>query len=175
MSVASLSPFADLARPLRVALVGAGVMGKRHARVLSSLPARFELVAVMDVDAPSAAALALASGGEASSSEGDAIARAEAVIVATPIAAHSLSVRRALAGGRHVLVEKPIAGSAREARELVALAQASGAQLCVGHSERFNPVIRALARLVEPSSLESLALHRVGKARPPSLGVKGCS
>jgi predicted dehydrogenase len=179
MSAAPLPPLSsarpplDVGRPLRVAVVGAGVMGKRHARVLASRAERFELVAVMDVDLEAATELARACGVEAAVREGDAIERADAVVVATPIFAHAHSVRRALASGRHVLVEKPVARTAQEAGELVLLAATSGARLFVGHSERFNPVIRALARLVEPGSVESIALHRAGNARSRAGGEEG--
>jgi predicted dehydrogenase len=72
-------------------------------------------------------------------------------------------VRRALANGTHVLVEKPIAANAREAAMLVAIAEScDAARLFVGHSERFNPVVRALARLVDPSSVRAIELRRVG-------------
>jgi predicted dehydrogenase len=159
----SRSPLAG--RPLRVAVIGAGAMGKRHARVIASCAEQFELVAVMDVDPRAALEVAGAHGIEPATREADAIAQADALVVATPAVAHALSVRRALAAGRHVLVEKPIARNAREAAELVALAASRGAHLCVGHSERFNPVVRALARLVDPVSVASLAFRRVGTAR----------
>ncbi|MGO8997748.1 MAG: Gfo/Idh/MocA family protein [Polyangiaceae bacterium] len=156
----------EATRPLRVAIVGAGVMGTRHARVLGSRAGQFELVAVMDVNAAAAVEVAEVYGAVSVSQDGDAIALADAVIVATPIGAHAPCVRRALASGRHVLVEKPIAATAVEARELVTIAESSGARLFVGHSERFNPVVRALARLVEPGGIAAVALRRVGATRP---------
>src|ERR1700734_1060459 len=98
MSTAALfPPPAEAARPLRVALVGAGVMGRRHARVLASR-AEFRLVAVMDVNEDTAAEVAAMFGAEMAAHERDAIGRADAVVVATPIGAHACSVRRALAG-----------------------------------------------------------------------------
>jgi predicted dehydrogenase len=174
MSVAPLPPGPSLSasrssldseRPLRVAVIGAGVMGKRHARVLASRAERFALVAVRDTDPKAAAELAHAHGVEVAATDADAIARADAVVVATPIGVHASSVRRALANGRHVLVEKPIAATAREARELVALAEASGVRLFVGHSERFNPVVRALVRLVAAETIESVGFRRIGSVR----------
>lgn len=181
MSVAVLPPLSasrvavdagelGLGRALRVAIVGAGVMGKRHARVLASNRERFALVAVMDVDPRAAGELSEAYGAEASARDVDAIELADAVVVATPIFAHALSVRRALARGRHVLVEKPVAATASEGAELVELAEKSGARLFVGHSERFNPVVRALARRVEPESVEAIALQRVGTTRARGSG-----
>ena len=103
----------------------------------------------------------------------DAISLADAVVVATPIGAHVQSVRCALACGRHVLVETPVAASARAAMELVSLAESSGARLFVGHSERFNPVIRALARLVEPASIRAIELRRVGARQAPARRAGG--
>jgi len=148
-------------------------MGKRHARVLASQTERFELVAVMDVDPRAGRDLAEAHGAVSASREADAIDRADAIVVATPIFAHALSVRRALAHGRHVLVEKPVAATAKEAAELVHLAESSEARLFVGHSERFNPVVRALARLVAPESVEAISLDRVGTTRSRGPGGEG--
>jgi predicted dehydrogenase len=156
----------DASRPLRISVIGAGAMGRRHARVLASRPSSFSLASVMDVDGATADDVAELYGARRAATEIDALASADAIIVSTPIRAHADTVRRALASGKHVLVEKPIAASAREAAVLVALAESYGAaRLFVGHSERFNPVVRALARLVEPSSVRALELRRVG-ARP---------
>jgi predicted dehydrogenase len=142
-------------------------MGRRHARVLASLPDRFELVGVYDtrkeVPAPPGVA---AFGGEA-----EVIARAEAVIVATPIGAHAATVSRALAAGRHVLVEKPLCESGGQAEGLLAAAARSTARLFVGHSERFNPVVRALAKLVRGDRAVAIDLQRVGPSRPSEHGV----
>ncbi len=163
-------------RPLRIAVVGAGAMGRRHARVIASRPANFALSAVMDLDPSVAIDVAEAHGAKAAAAETDALAGADAVVVATPIGAHAGTVRRALANGTHVLVEKPIAANAREAAMLVAIAESCGAaRLFVGHSERFNPVVRALARLVEPSSVRAIELRRVGaraSQRPRARGER---
>jgi predicted dehydrogenase len=156
------APVELASRPLRVAVVGAGAMGRRHARVLASRPDRFALTGVMDVDVAAARAVAGAHGTTALLTEADALGVAEAIVVATPMSAHAETVRRALARGTHVLVEKPLAANPREAAGLVALASSSAARLFVGHSERFNPVVRALARLVDPSMVTAVELRRVG-------------
>jgi predicted dehydrogenase len=162
------------AAPLRVAVVGAGVMGRRHARVLASRPDRFALTGIVDLDAAVAREVAEAHGAPMLAREVEAIAGAEAVIVATPTAAHALTVQCALACGRHVLVEKPVAARAQDASELVRLSNAGGARLFVGHSERFNPVVRALARLVEASEIRALELRRVGaRSGSPAAATEG--
>ena len=150
-----------------VAVVGLGAMGRRHARVLATLADRFTLVGAYDV---SSAAPAV-DGVTRLSSEAEAIARAEVLFVATPIDAHAATVARALAAGRHVLVEKPLCARASEAEAMAAASQRAKAQLFVGHSERFNPVVRALARLVKAMPVLALDLVRVGPSRPTACGV----
>jgi predicted dehydrogenase len=145
-------------------------MGTRHARVLSALPERFEITRVYDVDravpAP-ASALRCRSEAEALSCDG---ARIDVAIVATPILTHAPIVSRALAGGVHVLVEKPLCATSAEAKVLLE-AQRRGARLFVGHSERFNPVVRALAKLLREERLLAIDLKRVGPSRPSECGV----
>src|SRR4051794_18711223 len=103
----------------RVAVLGAGAMGRRHTRVFSQLSNRFEVVGVLDLDARTAHEVSEEWQVAKLSSERDALELAEAVVIATPIGAHAATVQRALAAGRHVLVEKPIAGSVSDARALL--------------------------------------------------------
>jgi len=131
-------------------------MGLRHIRVFAALGDRFEMAGAYDVrpDAP------LPDGTPRLRDEEEAIARADVVIVATPTRSHAGIVERALAAGRHVLVEKPLCSTAAEAR---ALADVAGAgQLFVGHSERFNPVVRVLARLLRDEPVLAVDFLRVG-------------
>ncbi len=151
----------------RVSVLGLGVMGLRHARVLASLPEAFELVGAFDVSHDVQAPAYV----RRLESEADAIGRADAVVVATPIEAHAESARRALAAGRHVLVEKPLCDRADLAEELGMTASRCGVRLYVGHSERFNPVVRALARLLGEHPVEALDLRRIGPARRIPHGV----
>lgn len=146
-------------------------MGKRHARVVSALPDRFALARAYDVDpaAPTpAGAVRCASEAEALLAEGD---RLDVAIIATPILTHAPIVSRALAAGVHVLVEKPLCATSAEARALLEAQRRSGARLFVGHSERFNPVVRALARLVRGERVLAIELKRVGPSRPSECGV----
>jgi UDP-N-acetylglucosamine 3-dehydrogenase len=149
-----------------VALLGLGLMGRRHARVLASLADRFRLVGAYDprvgVEAPPGVPLL--------ATEADAIALAELVVVATPIDAHAPAVARALVGGRHVLVEKPLCARADEAHSL-ALHARQDARLFVGHSERYNPVVRALARLLRRDPAHAIELTRVGPTSATAPGV----
>jgi predicted dehydrogenase len=75
-----------------------------------------------------------------------ALARADAVVIATPPQSHAELASLALRAGKHVLVEKPLATSSPEARALVDEARRSNAILMVGHTFQFNPAVRELAR-----------------------------
>jgi predicted dehydrogenase len=141
-------------------------MGQRHARVLQSLDERFHLVGGHDPDST----VATPSGCERFRSEAEAIAGADVVVVATPIESHGQLVARALAAGRHVLVEKPICATADEARAAEGAARAS-TRLFVGHSERFNPVVRALVKLLRDDEVLSIEMRRVGPTKPCAAGV----
>jgi predicted dehydrogenase len=153
----------------KVAILGLGAMGRRHARVVHGLPDRYDLVGAYDVRSDRGCPPGLVDlhrfDGEA-----EAIARADLVVIATPNAAHGATVTRALAAGRHVLVEKPLCSTAAEARVLDGLARGP-ARLFVGHSERFNPVVRALGRLVRGETVVSIDLLRVGPSRPTDCSV----
>jgi predicted dehydrogenase len=146
----------------KVSVLGLGAMGARHARVLASLPDRFELVAAYD---PRDAAPGELPPVPRVASEAEAIARADLVVIASPTHAHAGTLSRALAAGRHVLVEKPLCATSAEADALAAAFARSPAKLFVGHSERFNPVIRTLARLLRSDRVLAIDLHRAGPSR----------
>jgi len=150
----------------KVTVVGLGAMGRRHARVLRELGDRYELVGGFDVRPDTLAPDGL----ELVRSEAEAIARSDLLVVATPIEAHVHIVASALAAGRHVLVEKPLCATAADANALVAGSR-SGGRLFVGHSERFNPVVRALARLLRSEDVVAIDLRRVGPTRQVAFGV----
>jgi UDP-N-acetylglucosamine 3-dehydrogenase len=149
-------------RRYKVAVVGVGVMGRRHLRVLRALHERYEVVGAYElrghVDWPE--------GVPALDGEAEAIARADVVVVATPMQAHAGAVARALAAGKHVMVEKPLCVRAAEAETLAAMASRGAARLFVGHTERFNPVVRALAKLVRDEPVIAVDFERVGPSRP---------
>lgn len=152
---------------LRIAVIGVGHLGSRHAERLAAAPA-FSLVAVHDRDSARAEAAARRWGGRAASLE-EAIGEAEAVVVATSTHAHFEAARTALAAGRAVLVEKPLTGRVEEALALVALAREKNLVLHVGHVERFNPALRrVLGRVPPPLFVES---HRLASLVPRNLDL----
>jgi UDP-N-acetylglucosamine 3-dehydrogenase len=131
-------------RKIRTALVGAGQMGRHHARVVAEADGA-ELVAIVDPhqSAESVAALRHAPRLE-SIDELLAQETPELAIVAVPTEAHAEATSRLLEAGVHVLVEKPIASTVEDAEKMIELAARQRRILAVGHVERFNPAVRAL-------------------------------
>jgi predicted dehydrogenase len=127
---------------LPMAVVGTGALGRHHARILSQLPG-VELVAVADINPQAAAETARLCGTRAVADHVELIGEVQAAVVAVPTSAHAGVAADFLCAGVDVFVEKPIAASADQARELVELAAQYGALLQVGHVERFNPALVA--------------------------------
>jgi predicted dehydrogenase len=143
---------------LPVAVIGVGHMGRHHVRKYASMPGA-KLVAIIDRDEKRAAELArefnVPYGTELTPEFGDVAA----VTVAVPTKYHLSVSKPLLERGIAVLVEKPIAPSAAEAEELAAIAERTGSIVQVGHTERFNPAVRAVAKLnMTPKFVET---HRI--------------
>jgi predicted dehydrogenase len=151
------------AGPPRLGLIGVGALGTRHARTLAELAARDDAPLVFaglhDLDAGRAVAAAAAVRTVAHPSAEALFAACEGVLVVVPTVAHRAVAEAALAHGCHVFVEKPIADSLASADHLIARARAAGRGLWVGHSERFNPAVRAAAPFLRaPRYLEARRL-----------------
>jgi predicted dehydrogenase len=156
--------------PLRCAVVGAGYLGRFHAQKYAAL-AGCTLAGIADPSPEARATLAAELGVPVHADHRELLGRVDAVSVATPTALHHPIARDFLLAGAHVLVEKPITTTAPEARELIALAAANRKVLQVGHLERFNPVIVAVAgELRKPRFIESNRLAPF-KARGTDVSV----
>ncbi len=140
-----------------LALVGAGRMGRHHARAIARGTA-FRLVAVVDPTEPDWADVHWERDLELALHR----LRPEAAIVAVPSQQHERVARLCLEAGCHVLVEKPICPSIEAALRLEREFLAAGKVLFGGHSERFHPVFTALSERVEPGSVERALAIRTG-------------
>ncbi|WP_165249856.1 Gfo/Idh/MocA family protein [Paludisphaera soli] len=148
-------------KPLRVAVVGVGHLGRHHARILGSLPG-VELVAVADSRPDQARAIAEGLKTLAVDDYRELLGRVDAVSIAVPTFLHREVAGFFLENGVSAMVEKPLAGSTAEAEELVAIARSTGATLQVGHIERFNPAFSTLqGSPIRPKflSAERLAMY----------------
>ena len=157
---------------LSIAVIGAGYFGRFHALKLARAP-RARLLGLHDADPARAAAIAQEAGCAALGL--DAALAADAVVIATPTRHHAPLALRALAGGAHVFVEKPIAATTAEADAMIAAAEKAGRVLMVGHIERHSAAIRTLRDSLNESMgarrLRALEAVRVAPFRPRSLDV----
>jgi predicted dehydrogenase len=143
------------APPIGVAVVGYGYWGPNLARVVSERP-DLELAMLCEPDASRAAAFSQRHPGVPVTSDLESALvdpRIEAVIVATPPRTHAPLVRRVLQAGRHVLVEKPLAIAAADARELVELANRERLVLMPGHTFLYSPAVQAVKALIDDDVL----------------------
>lgn len=146
-------------RPVRVAVIGVGSLGQHHARIFASLP-EARLAAVVDRNPARASEVGARHGVPALSDHADLPRDIEAVSVAVPTSAHAPVVVDCLRRGWAVLVEKPMAATLAEAGRMARAAESAGRPLLVGHTERFNPVVRAArSRARDPRFIEA---HRLG-------------
>lgn len=155
---------------LRVGVVGVGHIGSNHARLYAEIPSA-EFSAVYDTDPARASAIARKYGVQPAGSIWEFGDMVDAASVATPTTSHYDVARALLQSGKHLLVEKPITESTRQASELATMASQKNLILQVGHVERFNPVLSALeARLTHPRFIEA---HRLSPypERSTDIGV----
>jgi predicted dehydrogenase len=144
--------------PLKFAVVGAGRMGKLHARVLSEMT-DVQLVAVVDSHAAAAESLAAQRRCRAESTLADVVGQVDAAIISVPTVHHVDVARPFIIAGKPVLIEKPLCDDLESAKTLIALARQHGALVQVGHAERFNPAVMAMRKYaIEPKFIES---HRI--------------
>jgi len=128
-------------------------MGKFHAQAIAER-SDVDLVAVCDVDADRAAQVAAASGARVET-DPRRLAGIDAAVIAAATSAHRDVASALLEQGIAVLIEKPVAGTAAEARQIAEAARRSGAVAQAGHILRFDPVTRAIAsRIARPAFLE---------------------
>ncbi|HLD13763.1 MAG TPA: Gfo/Idh/MocA family oxidoreductase, partial [Burkholderiales bacterium] len=137
-------------RRLRVGVLGVGYLGRFHAKIYAAMP-DVELVGVADVNAIAAKTVAAQYGCAAYADSRDLLGKVDAVSVVVPTVYHAEVAKPFLERKVHMLMEKPIAPTYEESRALVEQAEAAGVIFQVGHLERFNAGVMALAeRCVNP-------------------------
>jgi len=150
--------------PLSGAVIGLGMIGRHHARLLQSFP-RVRFAGAVDPGGDRFGAVQDRSLLMSSVDELLARGKPDFAIVAVPTDAHLPCVRTLVAAGVHVLVEKPLAATVEEARELIAAVEDAGVMGAVGHVERFNPALLDLRKRVHNGQLGDvflIATERLG-------------
>ncbi len=151
---------------LKVGVVGVGVMGSNHARVLAEMSG-VHLVGVADPDRKQREFVARAIGCSAFGDMDELLCSGvDAVTIAAPTHLHHALALECIARGVHLLVEKPIASNVAEGRAIVAAARRAGITLMIGHVERFNPAVESIKRWIKDQDILSIAITRVGPFPP---------
>ncbi len=142
----------------RIALVGAGVIGRHHGLVVSQLADRLELVAVVDIQVERARQLAAERGGQAFAALSDALAGVDFDIVAvcTPTGRHGEVAIEALGAGKHVIVEKPAEITVARTDEIIEAQQKAGTLVTVISQHRFDPATEVTLDAIRRAELGRL-------------------
>lgn len=145
-------------KKLAVGVVGVGYLGRFHALIHSRHP-DVHLVGVVDTHAEAAHKVAEEAGCDAYTNLSDLLGKVDAVSIVVPTSIHLEVARPFLEQGVPMLLEKPIAHTVEDGREIVRLAEEAGVILQIGHLERFNAGVMALAKRIEnPRFIEA---HRM--------------
>ncbi|MEX2046913.1 MAG: Gfo/Idh/MocA family oxidoreductase, partial [Chloroflexota bacterium] len=144
-----------MTNPLRVAVIGAGYWGPNLIRNLHDTPGAAP-VAVADLsDERLEAVHKRFPAVRITKDHRELLAdpAVDAVCIATPVGTHRRLAEEALAAGKHVFVEKPLAGSVDDAEAIVRAAERAGRTLMVGHTFVYNPAVVAVREALERGDL----------------------
>jgi len=132
----------------RVGVIGTGHMGQYHVNVYSELP-NAKLAGIADVSEERVEAVAKRFKTKGYTDYRKLIGQVDAVTVAVPTGKHYEVAKEFLSAGIHVLLEKPITPTLKEARELYSIAKKKKVTLQVGHVERFNGAIQEVKKIIK--------------------------
>lgn len=140
-----------------IAIVGLGAMGKNHYRILKNI-ARVNIVALCDVVDNNEFEEPFYTDIEVMFTE----VKIDAVIIVTPTFLHKSIALECAKNNVHMFIEKPAASSVEDAEQMLDAIQAKNLKSCVGHIERFNPVVKALINEIDEHEIMSISITRSG-------------
>lgn len=143
---------------IKVGIIGAGNMGKNHVRLAKELVNEFELIGVFDPSDEQIKVLGLED--IRYTDQNALIEDADAIITAAPSFLHKDIALSVAEHNKHLLVEKPLALSAKDAEMVKNAFDETGKVLTVGHVERFNPVITELEKIVKKEKIIAVHIER---------------
>lgn len=153
-----------MTKNIKVAVIGAGMMGKNHMKTYKSLNG-VELIGVYDIFPEAAKAAAETFGIRAFSSMEEVAENVNAVSVVTTSVTHADVGEFFLNKGIHCMMEKPLACTEEECQRLISAAAKNNVVLLVGHIERFNPAVEQMGKLLsDTSKIRSLTAQRMSAA-----------
>lgn len=156
--------------PLKVGIIGAGLIGTLHARVLSKMP-DVQIAAVVDVDLQRAAKVADEFGGTAAASILEILPLIDAGYVLTPPRGRLEVIRALAAAGKPIFCEKPMAATVAEAEEIQRIVRDSGVPFMMGFMRRYAPTmvrVKEILRSGKLGEITQVSYQRMGKAVPPA-------
>jgi predicted dehydrogenase len=157
-----------MSEKLRYGVVGCGHLGRFHAEKIAAIE-NARLTAVFDIVPDKTTATAQQNNCRDCKNIDELLDLVDAVSIVVPTESHYAEAKRALGAGKHVLVEKPIAVTEAEGKELTDLAASQNLKLQVGHIERFNPAFAGLSLLPGPARF--IEGHRLTQFSPRGLAV----
>lgn len=153
---------------LKIGVVGAGHLGKIHLKLLKEIES-CELIGFYDANEETRQSVSNELNIKSFDDFNDLLAQCDAIDVVTPTLSHHHYATRALRKGKHVFIEKPIATTIDEAKEIEQLASEIKAKVQIGHVERFNPAF--LASLPYCNNPMFIETHRLAQFNPRGTDV----
>ena len=153
---------------IKVGLIGVGHLGKIHLKLLKEI-SQFEVVGFFDADKARAEQIQKEFNVPVFNSVDELIAKCDALDIVTPTITHHQLALKALKKSKHVFIEKPIATTLEEAKEIMTLADEAGVKVQIGHVERFNPAFLSVQKYFDnPMFIET---HRLAQFNPRGTDV----
>ena len=157
-----------MAKIVRIGIFGVGHLGKIHVRLLKEISG-FQLVGFFDPDDKIALKAEEEFGIKRFDSAKKLMESCDAIDIVSPTTTHFEIAKDAIKKAKHIFIEKPLAGSVKEAKELVELVEEAGIKAMVGHVERFNPALLSLNKKnMKPMFIE---VHRLAEFNPRGTDV----
>jgi predicted dehydrogenase len=153
---------------MKVGVVGTGYLGRLHARVLTEMP-EAEVAGFVETSDSVAADISSTLGLKRFANLAELASEVDCAVVATPTVVHAEVAAELIEAGCDVLIEKPITATVEEARKLIDLAASRNRLIQVGHVERYNPAIVAVAGLARTSRY--VECERIGVFSGRSLDI----
>jgi len=144
---------------LRVGIVGSGFMAKTHAHAWGKTPA--QVTSIVSTDSAEATLLAASVSAKVMTSLAEMLPSVDVVDICTPTHLHYDMVLEAAAAGKHVVCEKPLARTARQAQAMLQAVDQAGVMLLVGHVVRFFPEYNRAKAIVHSGSIGEVAVTRL--------------
>ncbi len=157
-----------MAKMVRIGVFGVGHLGKIHVKLLKEIPG-YEIVGFFDPNDETAKKVAEDFEIKRFDSAKKLMDACDVIDIVSPTTSHYQIARDAIKKSKHIFIEKPLASTLAEAKELVSLADEARVKAMVGHVERFNPAILSLNRKnLKPMFIE---VHRLAEFNPRGTDV----